>query len=301
MVFTLAITCFCFYTFFSNNIVTLNGVYYFDTNLRLRDSEYMFKGKRISDGKFVVIIQSNKVHKTNCKCFENIGNQNVLTYIDSITTNSHTYLIVDLYVCNLGDLKLEFGGKFSLSDMQIISRQLSKGYMALYCAGATHGNLKPENILVERVKTHAARLLLDGYRQKVCSKIKMQTSEPYLAPETYKGRISSETDMWALGAILYECYTNRNFKEDWHVYGDSTVKTHMNCAPTEENAKFDLFVDMVERMVKPIPEMRLKPTDFFTHPFHSSVDHSALLIRKHPRPSDVFVRYEHLSLYTVIQ
>lgn len=83
--------------------------------------------------------------------------------------------------------------------------------------GRTHGNLKPENILVDR--NQELKLSDIGFSEAIdnlfiTNKYTKKISERYISPEIRDGELPSSTsDIWSLGVILLElAYGREEFK-----------------------------------------------------------------------------------------
>jgi serine/threonine protein kinase len=124
-------------------------------------------------------------------------------------------------------------GPVRLSEALRIGSQIANALEALHCAGIVHGDLKPANIMLTRRRdadNHAVvpivKLLDFGLaraealeasdptdaseRPTKADPNNLEGTWPYMAPEQFAGQeIGLQTDVWALGVILYEMVCGR--------------------------------------------------------------------------------------------
>jgi len=79
-----------------------------------------------------------------------------------------------------------------------------------------HRDIKPENILIKGVDVGGIAVISDfgTVRKKASyetSYISMQGTKYYFAPETIYKRFDAKVDIWAMGIVLYEMLTNREY------------------------------------------------------------------------------------------
>ncbi|MFO0715077.1 MAG: BREX system ATP-binding domain-containing protein [Sandaracinus sp.] len=91
-----------------------------------------------------------------------------------------------------------------------VAAGLASGLEHLHALGILHGDLKPSNAWVD---AHGTPVLLDfGLAREAAgpSHERLAGTLPFLAPELFRGaRPSPATDLYALGALLYELVTGR--------------------------------------------------------------------------------------------
>ncbi len=99
------------------------------------------------------------------------------------------------------------------------ARQTAEALTAIHRAGIVHRDIKPENLFVVDSSSGASLKLLDFSIAKLSAEQESQQltmegavigSAYYMAPEQVRALpVSSKTDLYALGCVIYECITGR--------------------------------------------------------------------------------------------
>jgi eukaryotic-like serine/threonine-protein kinase len=112
-------------------------------------------------------------------------------------------------------------GKLSSAETTRIVLQVLRGLSRAHAAGIVHRDLKPDNIfLVDRYPDPPFAKILDFGISKIDRPTKHTTltregtvlgTPAYMSPEQAQGMtdVDLRTDLWAIGAILYECVGGR--------------------------------------------------------------------------------------------
>src|SRR5262249_5030448 len=123
---------------------------------------------------------------------------------------------LSLELCPGGSLTRRLGvGSLSPSDAAALVELLARGMHVAHQKGVIHRDLKPGNVLFGEDGT--PKVSDFGLARKLDEASQTQTGQvmgtpSYMAPEQAAGKthdIGPATDIWALGAILYECLTGR--------------------------------------------------------------------------------------------
>ncbi len=104
------------------------------------------------------------------------------------------------------------GSQVELATIGAYVQQLASALQYLHEAQLVHGNLKPENILVEQenqVLLSDFTTPLMGQRLRLQGSPEATRTSTYLAPESIQGRRQSASDQYALAILVYEWLTGQ--------------------------------------------------------------------------------------------
>ncbi|HSO37684.1 MAG TPA: serine/threonine-protein kinase [Labilithrix sp.] len=134
-------------------------------------------------------------------------------------------MVMDLLEGEPLDRHLETHGRLSLGATLRIMHPVLSALAAAHALGIVHRDLKPQNIFLARDQLGGDRpMLLDfglakltatagvAAQTSVLTKEKQLLGTPqYMAPEQLYGEIDidARTDVWAVGAVLFECLTGQ--------------------------------------------------------------------------------------------
>jgi len=148
-----------------------------------------------------------------------INNQHVVGVYDvDQTAEGRPFLVSELLEgMDLGDY-LEATPRLSVGFAIRIVRQICRALIAAHEKGVVHRDMKPENVfLTGNLTCPAVKVLdfgisrLEGQKGNTLTKTGFIMGTPsYMAPEQAKGaRVDHRADVYAVGAILYQCVTGR--------------------------------------------------------------------------------------------
>jgi len=144
-----------------------------------------------------------------------LAHPNVVMIHDAGEAGGYAYLVMELVDGRpFSDLLKE--GKLDLRALLGVLEKASRGVAAAHEKGIVHRDLKPSNILVTasgvpKVADFGLAHLVDSTSQLTRTGSSLGTPL-YMSPEQVEGRaggISPRTDVYSLGAILYEILTGR--------------------------------------------------------------------------------------------
>jgi serine/threonine-protein kinase len=146
-----------------------------------------------------------------------LRSDHVVSVLDVDTTSEPPYLAMELLegqtVANL----LAAHGRLSVELALRIIAQVSRGVADAHALGVMHRDLKPSNLIVARAADGGQRvkvidfgiskpILRNSADPELTSTGEILGSPRYMSPEQVRagGRIDARSDIWAIGAILYE-------------------------------------------------------------------------------------------------
>lgn len=135
-----------------------------------------------------------------------IKNQNVVKFIEMITTLNHKYFVYEF--CNGGTLEeaIYSRGYYLESEAMDIFKQIVSGLNSVVQLNIIHRDLKPQNILFHEGFVKIADF---GFCKQLSSRKDLSKtilgSPIYMAPEILLGEeYTMKADIWSLGVMLYE-------------------------------------------------------------------------------------------------
>lgn len=152
------------------------------------------------------------------KVLHALNHPNVLKFCACYETSAHFWLVLEY--CVGGDLMTLLRQDVHLPEDSVhdLACDLVRALLYLHSKGIIYCDLKPSNILLDE-NGHAklcdfglARKLSDISKTPSSSLPHARRGTPYyMAPELFQdgGVHSYASDLWALGCVLYECYTGR--------------------------------------------------------------------------------------------
>ena len=175
--------------------------------------------------KFITIVNNNEIknfkeqYEKEIEIMKTIKNKYIIELKDYFIIKNNGYCIVmELCDCNLKDILNKYKPNgLPLNIINKIFIQLNEALNIMRNNNYYHRDLKPENILIkytDKNKTDFDIKLTDFglSSNEINSIVKSHSnvgSEKYKAPEVDDFEYNNKIDLWSLGIILYELYTNK--------------------------------------------------------------------------------------------
>lgn len=126
----------------------------------------------------------------------------------------------------------------------LLARSALRAVSATQHAGVSHGDLKPDNMLVQ---PNGRVMLIDGEFATHFSELKpserVSGTVPYLAPEQALGKRSENSDTFSLGSTLYQVLTGDPQTPLQRLLGkDLTMTSHLAFVPTISDDEIKLVI-----------------------------------------------------------
>jgi serine/threonine-protein kinase len=161
-----------------------------------------------------------------------IVHRNVVEIYDVGQTEAgDPFLVMQLLSGETISQVLRRGRKFSQREAAGIAVQIARGLGAAHASGIVHRDLKPGNIFLHRepdIEARVVKLLDFGVSKFLVQDDESRTatgrtigSPAYMSPEQVRGARSLDprSDLWALGAVLFEMLTGRRLFAGDTAYG----------------------------------------------------------------------------------
>ncbi|XP_010938695.1 serine/threonine-protein kinase RUNKEL [Elaeis guineensis] len=182
----------------------------------------VYKGRKKKTIEYYAVKSVEKSQRSKVlqevRMLHSLDHPNVLKFDSWYETSAHLWLVLEY--CVGGDLMtlLKQDSRFPEDSIHDLACDVVKALQFLHSKGIIYCDLKPSNILLDeygRMKLcdfGLARRLSDIEKSSLAMLPQSKRGTPcYMAPELFQdgGVHSYASDFWALGCVLYECYTGR--------------------------------------------------------------------------------------------
>ncbi|KAL9810783.1 putative serine/threonine-protein kinase RUNKEL ULK-ULK4 family [Arabidopsis thaliana] len=217
--------------------------------------------------------RKNKVLQ-EVRILHSLNHPNVLKFYAWYETSAHMWLVLEY--CVGGDLRTLLQQDCKLPEESIygLAYDLVIALQYLHSKGIIYCDLKPSNILLD--ENGHIKLCDFGLSRKLDDISKSPSTGKrgtpyYMAPELYEdgGIHSFASDLWALGCVLYECYTGRPpfvARE----FTQLVKSIHSDPTPPLPGNASRSFVNLIESLLIKDPAQRIQWADLCGHAFWKS-------------------------------
>ncbi|MBI5596076.1 MAG: protein kinase [Elusimicrobia bacterium] len=137
---------------------------------------------------------------------------NIVEIHTIVSEGDDLYLVFEFVEGHTVDQILGRKGRLSVSEAQWVMHGVSKALEYAHAHGVVHRDLKPSNIMIE--KDGAVKVMDFGIARQAKDALARSTmtgtvagTPQYMAPEQEEGVVRPESDVFSLGAMLYEMVT----------------------------------------------------------------------------------------------
>ncbi len=144
-----------------------------------------------------------------------IAHPNVCRTYDIAESDGHLFVVME-YIDgeDLASVLRRLGRPTADKALEI-ARQLCLGLGAAHEAGVLHRDLKPANVMIDgRGRVRITDFGLAGTAEEIAAEGAISGTPAYMAPEQRRtGHASPQSDIFALGLVLYELFTGKRASE----------------------------------------------------------------------------------------
>lgn len=181
------------------------------------------------------------------------GHPNIVTILDAGEEEDRPYVVTEFMAGESVALGLgkQPDHRLSLGDALHVTRQMAEALSHAHARGILHRDLKPANVWRDgkgNVKLGDFGLALFLDRPRVTSSGSVVGTPEYMSPEQALGQpLGPQTDLYALGAMLYELLAGRPpFRADTPI---AIVSQHIHAAPVAPSWHVDGLPHEVDQLV----------------------------------------------------
>ncbi|CAA3005243.1 serine threonine- kinase RUNKEL [Olea europaea subsp. europaea] len=242
----------------------------------------VYKGRKKKTIEYFAIKSADKSDRNKVlqevRVLHTLDHPNVLKFYSWYETSAHLWLVLEY--CVGGDLLtlLQQDGKLPEDSIHDLACGIVRALQYLHSKGIIYGDLKPSNILLD--ENGHTKLCGFGLARKL-SDISITPSSQlpqakrgtpcYMAPELFLdgGVHSYASDFWALGCVLYECYTGRPpFVGKEFTQLAKSILSDSN--PVLPGTTSSPFVNLINSLLIKDPAERIQWSELCSHAFWRS-------------------------------
>ena len=204
------------------------------------------------------------------KILSSLDHPSVLRFLNHSENSRHYVIVTEL--CEGKDLfdiiKQRYNEErwFSEQEVAALVHQMLKAVAYCHSRGIMHRDIKPENVVV--AADGSAKLIDFGLATSSLAPSRKMVGTPYyMAPEVVSGAYTERCDIWSLGVLTYVLLTGY-----MPFSGGSKDETKMMAS--KKKLSFpkgciisDLAKDLVYKMLRKSPALRLSADACLAHPF----------------------------------
>ncbi|KAL9140063.1 hypothetical protein ABFS82_14G011800 [Erythranthe guttata] len=239
----------------------------------------VYKGRKKKTIEYFAIKSVDKSHRSKVlqevRILHTLEHSNVLKFYSWYETSAHLWLVLEY--CVGGDLMtlLQQDGKLPEDSVYDLAHDLVRALQYLHSKGIIYCDLKPSNILLDengRTKLcdfGLARKLSDISMTSASQLPQAKRGTPcYMAPELFQdgGIHSYASDFWALGCVLYECYTGRPPFVDKE-FTQLAKSILSDATPALPGSPTRPFVNLINSLLIKDPAERIQWPELCSHAF----------------------------------
>ena len=176
----------------------------------------VYRAKNIETNEYVAIKKIKKIRinkeriKTEIEIMKKLKSENSVKLIEIFESKESFYLILELCYLNIEEYLKNRNEGLSIEEIREILLDLNKGFKEMNENKIIHRDIKASNILISlnKLKINKTIFKISDYGLSKLLKINncksnCGTSET-MSPESLKGElISSKSDIWSLGILIY--------------------------------------------------------------------------------------------------
>lgn len=186
----------------------------------------------------------------------------------------YAFFYIVLEYLSGGDLQqqLEVSHTYSESLTKEYIWQIMLATNYLHQLQIVHGDLKPENFVIEKEGSSTIKMIDFGLSDILKNRAylsQLSGSRFYIAPEVLRGQYTEKRDLWSIGVMLYLFMTGKlAFDADSEVeLFDSIKRGHFDIATLEETNCTKNLIDLCKGLLEMDPDRRLSAKDAIFHPW----------------------------------
>jgi serine/threonine-protein kinase len=171
--------------------------------------------------------------------------------IGEVTTSAGTLHFLTMEYVDGEDLSslLRRIGRLPADKAVEIANQLCAGLAAAHEANVLHRDLKPANVMIDgKGRVRITDFGLAGFAEQIRGAEVMAGTPAYMSPEQFAGKeVTTKSDIYALGLVLYELFTGKRVFEADSL--DGLRRLHESSSPTNPSNWVKDIDPLVERVI----------------------------------------------------